>query len=61
MGMRDKSNTFYFGGAFCEAKNKIWRRKSEGGAGIPFPLAPLPACPDRAKRETKTLQIGCGH
>jgi hypothetical protein len=47
MGGRDKGNTFFISGAFCEAKNEIWRRRksppspfgfgraSEGGQKFP--------------------------
>ena len=57
-----KGNIF-FGGAFCEAKNEIRRRRnpssrtlcvhygarSEGGAGIPFPPTPFSSRPARAR------------
>jgi hypothetical protein len=57
MGGRDKGNTFFIGGAFCEAKNEIWRRRksppspfgfgraSEGGQKF-LPPNPL-FCPPR--------------
>ncbi len=41
-----KHNISFFCGEFCEAKNEIRRRrKSEGGAGIPFPPTPFPSRP----------------
>jgi hypothetical protein len=59
MGGRDKGNTFFIGGAFCEAKNEIWRRrpqkqnaprslrgKKRGRGGHSFPPNPL-FCPPR--------------
>ena len=47
MGGRDKGNIL-FASRQLRWHEKLRRRKSEGGAGIPFPLAPFPFRPARA-------------
>jgi len=58
MGGWDKSNTSFIGGAFCEAKYEIRRRRKRGRGGnsfspYPFFFPPRPSvrfCSRRAKR-----------